>query len=493
MIGGRYLALILGALLLVLVVGSGYGTTAALVVPNQESYTHYGVSGVAELKGGRSNLGTDYVASWDREGFSETVTMTGKLTGQAQMAGTAKSIQYRLYAGDTLVFESPKHAVTAGNPVTLPSHTYAFKGAIGKDVALKLELHAEFTRFGKVESKILAQDGARLLNGAGELKIVGQSDRFAEGEKVTLQVTTGNGGPWKVDVYRGTGERACGLNSGKLTASAGTWFSNVRENLQELREAAEAAGCATMRFTGEFDGKLTFTVPTGAFRSDGKNEWKFVLYNEVWKRGEERAFVIDNSKLAPEVPAITITPPEAEVGDTVTIKATSRANAVSKAPVSKYLVRAWYGSSDQMPAEPENMILDAEIPATVSGSAFEGSTSIIVRKAAHVQYRVSAVDAAGRPSGTAINAAQVKELEDGGMSEPNDNARGVIRIEGANEEVGLAPVKDTDAGLVFIAVLLSLVLGVLVFRFAPGAPVQRGAFALMAAAASVWLVLGVLA
>lgn len=448
------------------VVNTSAGALApGTIAPAQESYTVRGWEGKVELNGGRANNGADFVASWDREGYSEVVTVTASVGKVGHQTGGPNPFRYKVYIGDALVHQSgefPVQTGTGGGPFVVPSITWSFKGAPGGDKALKVVLEGysptpSVSCPGCRQWAVFAQDGARLLDGGHELALDASTTRFAEGETATFRLKTGAGGPWKVEVFRGDGTKACGPTRGALKVAG--FADNVAEQQ-----------CAALRFPGEFDGKISYLVPAGSFRTDGRNEWKLRLTNEVWARHEERVFVIDNSKLAPEVPTVTLSTTEPKVGDQVTVTLKARANGITAAAISRFTVNAWYGTTGGMPSGGENVILDRHVvTATKSGEFYTGTFTISIGKAARVQVEANAIDTFGRPSGSRINAAQAQELETGGVTDPNTDGETHIDPEGAPDEVGPYPPakSETNWMTVLMVAAAALALAYAVFRYVP--------------------------
>lgn len=490
----KWLVVAAAAALLAVVFGMGGNATASLAA--EESRNVCGLKGTVKFAGGRGNTGTEYVASWYENADSEAIVLNGKVEMPGGSACTPSSVRYILFIGNTVVtktvWNASEHARSSALSSLLGSlepMTYPYHGSIKNDVAMRAELQFELAHSRTRGWHTAAVDGAMLLNGAGSIERNDGTSRFAEGETATFRVVTGNGGPWVIQTFTGTGEQACGgLSLNLRTASA--WSGGGWSRL----DPGAFARCNEIKLDGKFDGKIQMTIPKGAFRSDGKNEWKITLSNAVTKHAEERAFVIDNSKLAPEVPVVTASPKKFEVGDEVTLKFEARPNGISQSAIKKFTVTVWYGEKNSIPASGEDLVYSSkEFTATKSGTKYVGEAKFTAAKSAKVWWRVNAIDDAGRPSGTLINSRQVDELEAGGMKDPNSGGEG--HIEPAGTEVpagnGSPPPADTMRGLL-IAGAVGAVLGLLSYAYVPlRAPAARGAVALAALGASLWFLPGV--
>lgn len=448
---------------------AGSFTAGALIVPEEKGFETKGWKGAVQFVHPRG--GQDFVGSWDRDGNSEAITLRGALTDTSALHpfDWPKKARYHLYVGDSAQpFWTSEEFDTyvaqnlgQGKTMAVTAANIAVPGPTPRDVVLRATLEVAQGRCG-CEWRTAAQDGARLLSGGHELKLEGDTTRFAEGETATFRLKTGAGGPWKVEVFRGTGEKACGAVSGSLQVAAwgGGWTS--------------PSTCRELRFDGEFDGKIKFFVPYNAFRADGKNEWKLRLTNEVWERHEERLFVIDNSRLAPEVPDITLSDPKPAVGETLTIKFSARANGITKAPITHFTVSAWYGGSGGMPAGGENVILDSRrVDARLDGDHYTGTVSIQITKAVPIQIQPNSVDQQGRPSGSRISSAQVDELVQGGLPDPTDNGETFVLPEGADLNFGgfYPPSPRDNTELLILIALATLAIAGAAFYFLP-APIH---------------------
>lgn len=453
---------VIGILLALAFVAMGSGIlTGAVIgnVPSEESYTQNHIRGQIKFVGGMSNLGSDYVGSWAAEGESQTIVIAGEWWEDGGVIGcayTPEKLRVQLFADDVLIKSSdvPVTYRGKGAHVTIPTFSHSIVGATNGDHVLKAELQASVRKecsFGAFSWRTIAQDGARLLDGAGTVKLNGGTDRFQEGATVGVNVVTGAGGPWRVELYDGTGSLRCGILTTSPSECALTWL-------------------------GKRDASFSFKIPTGAFRTDGKNTWKVTLYNELWKRGEDRFFAIDHSNLAPEVPKVDAPKDPVAQGQRVLLSASARANPVSGAAIDRFEFTAWYGSTDQIPTNPDDIILsNYPVKATPNGAgSYTATLEVVAHRSATIHFRANAIDAAGRPSGSQINGEQADELEDVGMTDPNTDGRGVIHIVGESTTGLTAPAPHrADMGVLIIALLVLAVLAGAVYYYLPIPPQAR--------------------
>lgn len=474
--------IVVGAVVLVGMMLVGSGAAPGALVPAEESRTVNNIVGSVKLLGGRSNAGSEFVASWDYGGHSETVTMAGVVRYKVPQCDITPKFRYAVYVDGALAAVSPEYptpAAVSGFDYALPSWTWQFKGPSGGDKVLKATLEAHTlsrcVTFNTERSwQEIAVDGARLLDGAGMVSFAGGTDRYAHGEIITLNIHTGAGGPWRLDVVNGLGGvGACGF------AGSSYGFQRV-PSAMTADQMVERACRGTLTWPGKFDGTVQFRVPPDAFRADGKNTWKFTLTNEVFKRAEERAFVIDTGDRAPEPPLVTVSPNPVKPGEPVKIDMQARANPHTRSPIKEFHVTVWYGTSDRVPTTPSDFVVnELVVPASAaSGTAYTGTATVTPTKAVDLRYRVVAIDEAGRPSGTVINGAQAKQLADGGLEKPNTNSRGSVDVEGATTEHGFGtPGAGPDWGIVLLGVALSLIAAGFAYYYLPVPPTLRVASA----------------
>lgn len=492
------LAVILG----IAVLGAASDTGSIGRVPAEESFTESKIKGIIQFAGGRSGAGTDYVGSWSSDGESSTIILNAQwsdLSGLTACYYTPESTRIVLSVDDRVVLtrEYPGSENYRGRslPTILPAVNYSFKGPVDGDHVLKAELQAKIRTehggcWGEQDWKVIARDGARLLDGAGTIALRDGTNLYQEGDTVRVGVATGNGGPWKVELFDGLGKIACGVKLEPASILAGA----LPGTPGYADTAADGTtGCvAPARYVipGKFDGTLKFKIPTGAFRADGKNEWKLSLWNEVWKTGENRFFAIDKADLAPEVPVVKGPTNDVDQNSPFTLTMSSRANPRTHNPVREFQVTAWYGSSENFPSNPDDVIVRSKsVPALNASGAFTGTIDLVATKAANVRYSVVAIDSAGRPSGSYINGAQVRALQDGGLDKPNPSGEGTITITGASATSGLTPPSHpVDWGTIAVLLVGVLVAAAAAWYYIPLAPqVRTGAALAVVITGAAWI------
>lgn len=346
----------------------------------------------------------------------------------------------------------------------------------GLEGTIEVNLKAHYNGAGFSNTLALwAKDGAYLKYGGGTVSVP-RADLFAEGDTIPMSVEA-YAGNWTLVVSNGVGGPGCGTDGGFQTSSG-----------DGLVLGGRADGCLSgaVHWSGERHGVVRFVVPHGVFRADGWNLWNVELHNTLLPYSQDDFMTIDNKAYAPGQPVVSNSPSPAVPQQTETLSFTSQSNAISGSPVDHFIVDVWYGSEDLpvTPTSPQWQAYHAIVPAhlaTSSPSTLKGvdignpcdqkptppdctSTSVHsyagqyafnVGRAEPLQWRVYAVDAAGR----------------GTLS-----GRGGVETQGENTGAHYGPhAKDTTPGtspaLGLLVMLAALAGAFVAFRFVP-APLQ---------------------
>lgn len=503
--------------LTIVAVGSGLTGTlsvAGLTPPAEESYTvsTWKVTGKVQFQSGH---GTDdrFISSWYGEGRGEPFTIQGSISVPFQ--AYLYSYEYKLFSKTsrnsdwTLVGTSMKYEVNRemGNfniqrpgQHTLDAWTTSVTGAVVGILRAELwiTLKDNCNVFGASCESVAyraAQDGATILSGAGSVSFTKPSNRYEEGEKVTINVRTDEGN-WRMMLFDGTGKTRCDLqkfNGLGLTLSywskIKSWetVSTTKADPTKSGETQTLTADCGLSWSGQRVGSAGFTIPKGAFVRGGNNEWTVVLQNDVVDQQILKTFVVDYHEAAPEVPktqtkdadgkvitATTVVP----VGQRLVYEMESRVNPSSGAKVSYFVVYIWHGDTPVMPpASSDNWISNGItlIALDAGGGLYKASWHFDLKKAANVQKWSVAYDSDHRPSGTSITSEQAQEQEKGmldattpntgpetrGIVAPNTDSQSSMKVAGGTDQpTGPVDAKNTRTADALTGLILAI-LGVL--------------------------------
>lgn len=464
--------------------GAGVFGTASLAAP-EEGYEQNGWRGTLKLTGGQDGRGERFVTSWKAGEKSELIVAKARLDRvRLTYAYGLCAYQYRVFVNgapqehwNSPIQRFPNAVVQ--NFVDLQPLTFSVIGAVAGDVRVELWVDVDavaFTDSGcRGTFKKFAQDGAALVSGRGQIRVQGGSDKFEEGDTITFGVDSGHG-HWRVTLYDGVGNPRCGLRSSFTTLATADGLVSQRTGCKTSLEWDN-----TGRLRGDSDsrqGTISYTVPEGAFRPDGKNKWRIVLENTVIAQASDEFVTLDKKDLAPEVPQLSLSPETPTVGGVVTVQFRARANPASQSPITGFVLTAWYGSANLPPAAGDSSyIVDSiNVPARLEGDRYVATYEFRVGEPSVIRYRGYAVDAAGRMSGSQLNQADVRALEKRGMEEPNANARGEIHPQGSEgQTTGYQAPEDSrgDPGRLLLLAVVVGVAVVLTWLYLPGGVESR--------------------
>ena len=477
---GKPLVLLV-CLLLLLGLGAGAQTlSAAGAAPAPVSETHGGWKGTLQLRGGIDLRGETFVTAGEPNGASQTIVVHSTLDRElAPWINALGGYHYKVVINgkerEELRSKSYSLPTYLGKHNVLETYEFAFTGIVQGSMEVQLWLDQRGFPWQSFEAKRMASDGARLVSGSGLIyRSPGQNDIFEEGSKVSFEVRAGEGS-WTVTMYDGTNKPVCGFSKeGVRTAS---WYSFWR-NLSRTTDA----GCkGEVKWTGPRNGRLEFTIPQGAFVPNGYNKWKVELRNHLISFGDDEVVVIDNLKFMPEPPKVTYSPAKPKAGETVTLALSSHENTLTRRPITHYEVNIWYGTHDVPPVggSPNWVAQGVKVPASAVGSGQYAATyAFTVKDPDVLRYRIYAVDAGARMSGSTLTASSCSTLTN---PDPNCNSRGEIRPEGSGRPVGpQLPAGTSSAALVGIFLAMGAIGAYVAWTYVPGSWKVRGGIAAVA-------------
>lgn len=429
------------------------------------------ITGTVQFRG-RADA-TAYVTSWSHEGTSEVITVTGKLSTTNRMpvdaykyvlsvdtgSGFAVDREYGPIILNTYMRAGEVRALDTWSDITF---TGPIVGVIKVDLWIKTDATCDglFGRTCTRDWVRAAQDGARLLDGVGDVKLrVGASNLVEEGERVEFTVKSGVGGPWKLSVFDGTGALTC-LPDARFTADV----RGVTKGECESHWNAQLNGAT-----------FGFVVPVGAYRTDGANVWKVTLFNSITEQSAVEIFTVDKKRLAPEAPRVEEPSQAVEVGQNVRLKATSRGNPETNLPIKEFVFDAWCGYVMPPTGSDSWVLVNQRVPATsVTSGTYVATYEFRLDKACNIlSYRAVAYDTAGRPSGSILNAADCSVLESQGIEDPNCVSEGQIEVRSnVSTHGGETPETRSKMSVLIVGLLLAI-LAFLVWYLLPVAPPVR--------------------
>lgn len=178
------------------------------------------------------------------------------------------------------------------------------------------DVHTEPRRFQK--------DEVKLLDGTGEVRIVGEQDVYEEGETITFEVDTGFSGRkqggdvsdegWELRVYdTATGDRKK------------TW--DIGDDKRGLEKS--------------------YVIPDGSYDPDGNNKWKVELWNTLFDQSERFFFTIGvgMAEQLPGLPTIAFDKVSYEMGDNCFVTVESEPNPLGTNTIYEFFVKAYYGTA----------------------------------------------------------------------------------------------------------------------------------------------------
>ena len=151
---------------------------------------------------------------------------------------------------------------------------------------------------------------------------------------------------------------------------------------------------------------IEWTIPKGTWTPGGENELTVVLTNTIIDQAERTFFVVDNISKIPGTPQILIEKYEYNQGEEVEVTLRAEANPNGTGDIAEFRVQVKWDRPDST-----DYILDKKFPAYhIEGLTYGTSFSFVVDRPDRYFYILAhAVDSEGRKSGEATREGYVKQ------------------------------------------------------------------------------------
>lgn len=103
-----------------------------------------------------------------------------------------------------------------------------------------------------------------------------------------------------------------------------------------------------LRVPDNFNGDVSYTIPSGSFVAGGNNEWKVVLKNTLFDQAEVVLFVVDSLKKIPGPVTATLDKDQYVEGDTMTVSLVAMANPNGTREIKEFWLDVKYGSTSSV-------------------------------------------------------------------------------------------------------------------------------------------------
>lgn len=485
---------LLGVVLVAFVGGAMPLSAAAVNVPAETPVDADGIKGFVHLQGCLDNRGERCITAGEPGAASQTIVALGRFEGTATVPRKICAYQFRVEVDNgggfqrLPAYDSPETPADRSMGYRLlgkyagsmhisdiPPHVFALRGDVKG--ALKVTLYAKRGNDCSTWSPT-GYDGAHLLDGRGTMTLPpGQSNIVEEGETFKLNVQTGEG-YWYIDVFDGRGNPRCDLRVSQTgfslrilgladdVAEGRKWIDDKGVVHQGPKPPSLGGPVSTpkcegttsaWRRTTPFNGQVSFTIPTGAFREGESNLWRFELRNAYTGHGSVVLSTVDKKALAPEPPTIEWNPKEPRVGENLLVTMTARVNPQTSRPIQSFTLDAWYANVDGVrPAEGSTSWISKGVkltPGTTGNGAYTATYSIPVKEKSVIRLDVRATDTAGRTGASVLSQSDRASCAQTYGTTCMGEGDGTIVVHGANTPAGpQAPSKPSSTVTLLIAV-----------------------------------------
>ena len=247
-----------------------------------------------------------------------------------------------------------------------------------------------------VTEKEMLHDEAYLVSGAGSIEVLPDGKIDTEGIQYVFE--EGSTVTFSVDVDYS------GVTQGGSVSDEG-WQVRLFKPSGSLAQSWTVAD-------NQRDHRIYYTVPDGAYDSEGRNDWEVTLRNILFDQDEKDVFIIDTYEKMPGVTTVKLDKSDYDKNDLITVTVEAKANPSGTNDIYEFYCLAYYGNqrNDYTLAPTYKRatgIGDSNYQTSFTLTAYKGDKWLTVECTAYDAKH----DSGGRAGTTGYSQVYIKDID----------------------------------------------------------------------------------